>query len=106
MPGNHHYCFVDFASPEEAERALNALNGREVPGGKLRVSLARGKRMPAADPDTNSWHPDNASAAEAGSSAAPAAAPRQQDEQERREERREQAERQRVIMASNNWRRA
>ncbi|KAK4132045.1 RNA-binding domain-containing protein [Trichocladium antarcticum] len=108
VPGNHHYCFVDLISPEEAERAMTALNGAAVPGGRLRVSLARSKKMPAGDPRINSWHPDHVANAnaEAGPAGPAAAVPKQQDEQERREERREQAERQRVIMASNNWRRS
>lgn len=41
-PGNHYYCFVDFATPEEAERAMEALNGREVEGwGAIRVNKAK-----------------------------------------------------------------
>lgn len=85
---------------------MTALNGAAVPGGRLRVSLARSKKMPAGDPRINSWHPDHVANAEAGPAGPAAAVPKQQDEQERREERREQAERQRVIMASNNWRRS
>lgn len=43
-PGNQHYCFVDFASAEEAKRAMEETNGRDLPdGGRLRVSLARGR---------------------------------------------------------------
>jgi hypothetical protein len=41
-PGNYHYCFVDLGSREEARAAMRALNGRRIPGGTLRVSLARG----------------------------------------------------------------
>jgi RNA recognition motif-containing protein len=44
-PGNHYYCFVDLASAEEADRAIDALNGREVEGwGAIRVSKARDNR--------------------------------------------------------------
>ena len=39
-PGNHHYCFVDFKTREEANSAMKALNGRSVTGGRLKVSLA------------------------------------------------------------------
>jgi hypothetical protein len=42
-PGNHFYLFVDVASPEEAERAITALDGKEMEwGGRLRVNKARG----------------------------------------------------------------
>jgi len=41
-PGNHHYCFVDLGSADEARAAIRALNGTRIPGGTLRVSLARG----------------------------------------------------------------
>lgn len=41
MPGNHHYCFVDFETREEAIVAMNALRGRAFLGGNLKVSLAR-----------------------------------------------------------------
>ncbi|EFX04518.1 nucleic acid-binding protein [Grosmannia clavigera kw1407] len=41
-PGNHNYCFVDFATPGEAEQVINALNGKPYNGDRLRVSHARG----------------------------------------------------------------
>lgn len=123
MPGGHHYCFVDFSTAEEAEKAMSALNGRPVPEGQLRVSMARSKKLPAADAETNSWHPDHVPAGgepaqqqqrearqprqprqSRDRDAAQAASP-EEEEQARIEQRREQAERQRVIMASNNWRR-
>lgn len=67
LPGNHHYCFVDFVSHEEAKRAMGALQRRPVPGGRLHVSLARKRAGPMADASVNSWHPANAaSPAEAG----------------------------------------
>lgn len=46
-PGNHHYCFVDFETAEEADAAMAATNGLSVPqyGGRLRVSPSTG--MPA-----------------------------------------------------------
>ena len=43
-PGNHFYLFVDLASSEEAEKAIEALDGKEMEwGGKLRVNRARGE---------------------------------------------------------------
>jgi RNA recognition motif-containing protein len=41
-PGNHHYCFVDFETAEEASAAMAATNGTSLPqyGGRLRVSIA------------------------------------------------------------------
>ncbi|ODA81264.1 hypothetical protein RJ55_04228 [Drechmeria coniospora] len=39
-PGNHHYCFVDFETRDEAGSAMRALNGKPYLGGKLRVSVA------------------------------------------------------------------
>ncbi|GAO16510.1 uncharacterized protein UV8b_07001 [Ustilaginoidea virens] len=41
FPGNHHYCFVDFATSEEAQAAIDALNGKVVDDGAIKVSLAR-----------------------------------------------------------------
>ncbi|KAI6769569.1 hypothetical protein HG530_004198 [Fusarium avenaceum] len=43
-PGNHHYCFVDFETKEEASSAVEALNGKEIPGGQLKVSVS--ERVP------------------------------------------------------------
>ena len=41
--GNHFYLFVDVASHEEAERAIAALDGKEMEwGGRLRVNRAKG----------------------------------------------------------------
>ncbi|KAF4995881.1 hypothetical protein FGRMN_4838 [Fusarium graminum] len=40
LPGNHHYCFVDFDTKEEASSAAEALNGKEIPGGQLKVSTS------------------------------------------------------------------
>lgn len=53
-PGNHHYCFVDLESVEEAEAAIAKLNGKSVPSGTLRVQLA--KRPAALAPGrTGTW---------------------------------------------------
>ncbi|KAG8156900.1 hypothetical protein KVR01_013313 [Diaporthe batatas] len=41
-PGNHHYCFVDFETKADAEAAIRLLNGRAIPGGRLRLSMAHG----------------------------------------------------------------
>ncbi|OAA57507.1 nucleic acid-binding protein [Niveomyces insectorum RCEF 264] len=41
-PGNHNYCFVDFATEKEASDALDALNGKPYQEGTLQVSYARG----------------------------------------------------------------
>ncbi|KAI6376572.1 hypothetical protein MCOR25_002782 [Pyricularia grisea] len=41
MPGKHHYCFVDFATAQEAYAAAEATNGRFWAGGRLRVSIAK-----------------------------------------------------------------
>ncbi|KAJ6042957.1 RNA recognition motif domain protein [Penicillium canescens] len=40
MPGNHHYCFIDFETKEETKAAMKALNGRPIAEGKLKVALA------------------------------------------------------------------
>lgn len=46
MQGNHHYCFVDFETREEANAAMKALNGKFITEGsmegKLKVALAGG----------------------------------------------------------------
>ena len=43
--GNRYFCFVDLASADEADRAIEALNGREVEGwGTIRVNKARDNR--------------------------------------------------------------
>jgi hypothetical protein len=42
-PGDHYYLFVDFSSAEEAQTAMDSLNGQEGPwGASLRVQRARG----------------------------------------------------------------
>ncbi|KAL1995971.1 hypothetical protein VTN49DRAFT_837 [Thermomyces lanuginosus] len=49
LPGDRHYLFVDFASSEEASRAIEALDGKVGPwGGRLKIAKARG----------DSWKPD------------------------------------------------
>ncbi|KAL2882724.1 hypothetical protein SGCOL_001935 [Colletotrichum sp. CLE4] len=39
--GEHHYCFVDFATAEEADAAKNALDRKVWGTGRLRVNVAR-----------------------------------------------------------------
>ncbi|KAG7039187.1 modin [Colletotrichum scovillei] len=39
--GEHHYCFVDFATAEEADAARNALDRKVWGAGRLRVNIAR-----------------------------------------------------------------
>ncbi|OHF00909.1 RNA recognition domain-containing protein [Colletotrichum orchidophilum] len=39
--GNHHYCFVDFATVEEADAAKDALDRKVWGTGRLRVNIAR-----------------------------------------------------------------
>lgn len=42
LPGDHHYCFVDFATTEDAQAAANAANGATTStGNKLKVNMAR-----------------------------------------------------------------
>lgn len=41
-PGNHYYLFVDFATKEAADAAVQRFNGADSPwGGKLKVEKAR-----------------------------------------------------------------
>jgi hypothetical protein len=45
-PGEHNYLFVELASVEEAQRAMDSLNGVDGPwGGPLRVQRARGEQV-------------------------------------------------------------
>lgn len=43
---NPSYCFVDLATPDEAQRAIDELNGADVLGRSLRVSPGVAKRAP------------------------------------------------------------
>ncbi|KAJ5963228.1 Nucleotide-binding alpha-beta plait [Penicillium vulpinum] len=44
-PGEHYYLFVDVGTAEQAQKAMNTLNGQEGPwGGPLRVQFARGPK--------------------------------------------------------------
>ncbi len=49
VPGNHHYCFVDLASAEDAQRAIKELDGTPIPAGTLKVSQAKPPRPRQSD---------------------------------------------------------
>nr|OQO19261.1 hypothetical protein B0A51_14976 [Rachicladosporium sp. CCFEE 5018] len=41
-PGSRHYCFVDFVSPQEAQRAMAKCDGKPTAqGGRYKIELAR-----------------------------------------------------------------
>ncbi|KAJ5408826.1 hypothetical protein N7509_002709 [Penicillium cosmopolitanum] len=40
LPGHHHYCFIDFATREQAANAKDALNGQPFGEDNLKVSIA------------------------------------------------------------------
>ncbi|KAI0156475.1 hypothetical protein GGR57DRAFT_463538 [Xylariaceae sp. FL1272] len=42
-PGNHDFCFVDFATAEDAKTASETMNGRMFRGGPLKVNTAKGR---------------------------------------------------------------
>ncbi|KAL2021627.1 hypothetical protein VTK56DRAFT_6980 [Thermocarpiscus australiensis] len=98
LPGNQHYCFVDFSSHREAERAMAALHGKPVPGGRLRVSFARSPTRDVLRYGVNRGNPDGTSR-DAGPPTETA-----RKRQDGQEQRRGQTDRQQAIMASNNWR--
>lgn len=51
--GDHYYLFVDLSSVEEAQRAMDTLNGQQGPwGGPLRVQRARGTNN---KPEERKW---------------------------------------------------
>lgn len=50
----HRYLFVDFVSAEEADRAVNATNGRRAWGVKIRVQHANGPSSSKAD-ERDAW---------------------------------------------------
>ncbi|KAL1844330.1 hypothetical protein VTJ49DRAFT_9 [Mycothermus thermophilus] len=65
--GQHHYCFVDFPTAEEAERARRALNGAEWNGWKLVVQLAKGLATPLNGQDSRPDGVDSTSRRDIGS---------------------------------------
>lgn len=54
---NPSYCFANFASPDEAERAMNELNGQEVLGRAVKIRLGHAKkpRLPRPEPRINNY---------------------------------------------------
>ncbi|KAM0254672.1 hypothetical protein ACHAQJ_006522 [Trichoderma viride] len=54
--GTYYYCFVDFETKEEAEAAMQALDGAAYDGGVLKVSLA--KRTERQQPNRSTGTPD------------------------------------------------
>ncbi|CAK7206653.1 hypothetical protein SEUCBS139899_009457 [Sporothrix eucalyptigena] len=58
---NANYCFVDFATTEEAQRVVDALNGMDYgdAGGYLRVSIARGVPDRSARDNGNNYNNNN-----------------------------------------------
>ncbi|KAK3363144.1 hypothetical protein B0T25DRAFT_575771 [Lasiosphaeria hispida] len=111
-PGNHHYCFIDFASEGDAERAMKAISGKPYAGGFLRVSLAKGK-VPLRDsedgPGTSDFVRPPPQRSTRGSYRPSSPAGRTRNEpvegRDEREVREERDGRQRVIMAASSWRR-
>jgi hypothetical protein len=96
---------------DEAERAMQELNGKPVEGGNLRVSFPRSKGPAFEKTETNhGWRssPDS-SRGFASPGSGRRYENRRQDAQEGQDgeavqERREPTEKQRTIMTSNNWR--
>ncbi|KAK4193237.1 hypothetical protein QBC35DRAFT_527295 [Podospora australis] len=89
-PGNHHHCFVDFATKQEADRAVAELNGTPFEDGHLKVSLAR----------NNQHRNHNQSRDTRG--------PRSESQGEQQQERRQpqNSEKRNNIMEARSWRRA
>lgn len=53
-PGDHYYLFVDFATTEEAQTAMNTLDGQDGPwGGKLKVRRAKAESVKVDE--RNKW---------------------------------------------------
>ncbi|KAK3347097.1 hypothetical protein B0T25DRAFT_507800 [Lasiosphaeria hispida] len=106
---NHHYCFIDFASEEDAEKAMRATSGKPYSGGFLRVSLAKGK-MPTresedAPPANEFMRPPPTRGSYQASSPASRTRNDPAEGRDKREVHEERDGRQRVIMAASSWRR-
>ncbi|KAJ5778377.1 RNA recognition motif domain protein [Penicillium odoratum] len=41
LPGDHHYCFVDFETKDDTDAAMKVLKGRLFNGGRLKIAPAR-----------------------------------------------------------------
>jgi RNA recognition motif-containing protein len=52
------FAFVEYESEEDASRAIETLNGKEVAGRTLRIDEARERppRIPSPPPDREPWH--------------------------------------------------
>ncbi|KAG6006164.1 hypothetical protein E4U21_007274 [Claviceps maximensis] len=59
LPGNHHYCFVEFATKEEAQSAIDALNGKITESGPLKVSAAKPPPNKQRDQRSSSYNNTN-----------------------------------------------
>ncbi|KAK4144420.1 uncharacterized protein C8A04DRAFT_11469 [Dichotomopilus funicola] len=106
-PGNHHYCFVDFSTADEADRAMRELNGKEIEGGTLRVSMPRSRGPTFEQGGNNGWRNSPDSGSRQSNHSSYGRRPQQEgspQEGQERPERREPTEKQRTIMTSNNWR--
>lgn len=106
-PGNHHYCFVDFSTADEADRAMRELNGKEIEGGALRVSMPRSRGPAFEQSGNNGWRNSPDSGSRQSNQSTYGRRPQQEgapQEGQERPERREPTEKQRTIMTSNNWR--
>lgn len=121
-PGNHHYCFVDFGSQEDAEKAMTATNKLAHDGGFLRVFPAKGKAPGKEDDETagETTAPTTSSPRTFERSSRPRFTPRTESNRsgeaaepaakpERKpltaEDKEERHARQQTILQSNNWRR-
>ncbi|KAM7194045.1 hypothetical protein V8F20_008141 [Naviculisporaceae sp. PSN 640] len=112
-PGNHHYCFVDFSSQEEAERAMNATNKLPVEGGNLRVFPAKGKTPKPVDDNIDGQPPNSGSPRRFDGNSRPRYNNRERpagDETPTRggnkqQDREEREARQRTILEQGSWRR-
>ncbi|KAK4207092.1 hypothetical protein QBC37DRAFT_434022 [Rhypophila decipiens] len=113
-PGNHHYCFIDFSSEEEAQRAAAATNGLPVPGGFLRVNVARGKTPARGDNENGDGPSSNTdSPRRYDENRRPRFNDRQRSDGDetptkganRQEDREEREARQKAIMERGTWRR-
>lgn len=97
LPGNHHYCFVDFETAEGAKAAMEALNGKEIPSGALKISVARAPRPRMDGESPRRSYNNNTNNDETGNESSPRRAPREPREP------RDRDTPARSLM-SNNWR--
>lgn len=55
---NPSYCFVDLNTPEEAQRAMDELNGKDVLGRAVRINPGHAKRGPTGGSQTRTRNYD------------------------------------------------